>query len=441
MRIGCRRCGCPIEVAAQTAVGAPLMCPRCGLEGTYEGSAPRARPASTGTSPVLLVLLGVVMGGCLGSAFAIALPWTTVALSAVTLVGAAVLLFGVVGKRWTLRWPLGIGALLVASWTLVIGATSGVAQGAAEEQRARQEAAQAEAEGARQDALRQQASTRIAAAQQHLAGAEQSIARLDGAPMQRAAEQLAPLAELVPPPEGYAEALARVQALNAQLAQRGAARFLDEATAHADASRWAEARSSLETADGYVVALASEDPLRARRAALQARGRVHWEAIAAIARAQTALDAEHADAVAAEAAYDTALASLDGAESDAHTREVRALRRRVQAARRRNHRAAERLSRSRAERAAQALLCGSAPLVSAWDGELIGAERFVGQGAHDPDSIDVEQCTVPSLAVDTDHCWLSTCVVRGRNLFGAMTRSRMQFEVARGVILSGRTLR
>lgn len=60
--------------------------------------------------------------------------------------------------------------------------------------------------------------------------------------------------------------------------------------------------------------------------------------------------------------------------------------------------------------------------------------------ANDPDSIDVEQCTQPSLAVNTQHCWLSTCSVLGRNGFGAMIRNRMQFEVQRGQVVSASRL-
>lgn len=72
----------------------------------------------------------------------------------------------------------------------------------------------------------------------------------------------------------------------------------------------------------------------------------------------------------------------------------------------------------RAKEAAFAALCGEAPMISPWDGELVGLERVLKETANDPDSIDVEKCTNPKLT--TTHCWVSTCNVRGKNAFGAL---------------------
>ncbi|HEX2880023.1 MAG TPA: hypothetical protein VHO25_10875, partial [Polyangiaceae bacterium] len=62
-------------------------------------------------------------------------------------------------------------------------------------------------------------------------------------------------------------------------------------------------------------------------------------------------------------------------------------------------------------------LCGPKPVWSGWDGEIVGLESAIARSAHDPDSIDVENCTDPVLM--TQRCWRFTCEVRGNNAFGA----------------------
>jgi tetratricopeptide (TPR) repeat protein len=70
--------------------------------------------------------------------------------------------------------------------------------------------------------------------------------------------------------------------------------------------------------------------------------------------------------------------------------------------------------------------CGTKPECSTWDGECIGFERALKENAYDPDSIDVENCTVPVL---TDkRCWVTTCVVKGKNGFGALISRRVRFS-------------
>lgn len=93
-----------------------------------------------------------------------------------------------------------------------------------------------------------------------------------------------------------------------------------------------------------------------------------------------------------------------------------------------------------AERAALSAVCGDTPpMISAWDGELVGAERYLAASAHDPDSIDVEHCTNPVL---TRACWVTTCEVRGRNAFGMRVLNRVRFSVGRdNHILASETAR
>lgn len=103
---------------------------------------------------------------------------------------------------------------------------------------------------------------------------------------------------------------------------------------------------------------------------------------------------------------------------------------------RKRDRVAPALERIRAAAAELAARCGPRPEFSAWDGELIGSESFIRQAANDPDSIDVERCSLPTL--DRRRCWETTCDVLGRNAFGAMVRNRYRFTVVRGEIVSAR---
>lgn len=446
MRISCNRCSCPIDIPNDTPPGAPLLCPRCGNPGRFTPpvSAAAARPRR-GWSPVVLVLLAVPPAGCVGSILALALPWPTVILSVFLLAGGVVLIAGRIGREWRVRWPLGIGTVLVALWLVGFASLRLVGEYEADQRREAAAASAQQAEAQRQRGLREQAAERIAQARHHLTAAEEAVANLDAEPMHLAAQQLQPLDELDPAPDGYEEVRDRVRQLNEQLARLGSQRYLDEAEGHADAGRWDGARTALGNASPYVTGLGADGAaLRARHSALQERGGPHWAALGAIQRAQNALDADHADAVAAETAYDAALSALStisGEPLDDNARQIRGLRRRLEGARRRNHHAAERLGRTRAARTAQRDRCGPAPMLSSWDGELIGSEPYVRQSAHDPDSIDVEHCTQPSLTVDTDHCWVTTCDVLGRNGFGAMMRNRMQFEVRGGRIVSAQSVR
>lgn len=84
-----------------------------------------------------------------------------------------------------------------------------------------------------------------------------------------------------------------------------------------------------------------------------------------------------------------------------------------------------------AKAAAQAYqaMCGEAPVLSPWDGELIGLESTIKETANDPDSIDVSKCTQPVLT--KDNCWLSTCNVRGKNGFGALILQRQTWSYSK----------
>ena len=83
------------------------------------------------------------------------------------------------------------------------------------------------------------------------------------------------------------------------------------------------------------------------------------------------------------------------------------------------------------EEAAQAYraLCGEAPVVSSWDGALVGLTSAIKETANDPDSIDVSRCTQPELTKGS--CWVSTCNVRGKNGFGGMILLRQTWSYSK----------
>jgi hypothetical protein len=149
--------------------------------------------------------------------------------------------------------------------------------------------------------------------------------------------------------------------------------------------------------------------------------------------------------VAADQAYGAALQDLDslakaapwltkflptGFEIASKQKEVAALRSQiagpVAAEKQRAEKAEAARQAKEAKEAAYAELCGERPVLSAWDGELIGVAYVLKESANDPDSIDVKNCTSPMLS--SDNCWISTCDVRGKNGFGAKILKRMTFS-------------
>ena len=101
-------------------------------------------------------------------------------------------------------------------------------------------------------------------------------------------------------------------------------------------------------------------------------------------------------------------------------------RRRMAAEEARQRVEADRRRAQEAEDGAYAAACGKKPAIGGWDGELVGLESALQRTAHDPDSIDVENCTDPVLT--SRNCWVSTCDVRGRNAFGAKVLQRKTFS-------------
>jgi hypothetical protein len=78
------------------------------------------------------------------------------------------------------------------------------------------------------------------------------------------------------------------------------------------------------------------------------------------------------------------------------------------------------------KRLAYVVSCGDKPRHSPWDGGNVEAERLVEGSAHDPDSIDSKNCSVPKRM--ESECWEFKCDVRGRNLLGVLVFERKTFH-------------
>lgn len=269
---------------------------------------------------------------------------------------------------------------------------------------------------------------------------ESFIESVDQSVLARAFAELVPLRNVTPAPPELAQVDAELAMLQQRLHRRGAVRSLDAAYNAAEVNRWSDVHLALAAARVHVQSSADAN-LAARLVTLEERAAPFVQATAAVTAARRALDSEHSDALAAELAYDGALAQLRGLRDDVRSAmraELTPLERELSSKRARNHRAAARVQAERERAAARLLQCGTAPGLSGWDGELFGAELFVERGAHDPSSIDVENCTVPQLSTSRNQCWLSTCDVRGTNAFGATVLNRMLFEVRHGEIVAAR---
>lgn len=330
-------------------------------------------------------------------------------------------------------------SLGMAVWMLAL-AFLGARSDMKEEEVARATAERAaQAAAAHEAALRGSIPDRLAAARAGLADISRAVEALDLTPIQAVDGQLAPLRSLTPPVPELAALEAQLASAYTQVRSAAAEDALTRAEGHAQAGEWASVPPELARGAGFLGALGPESAaLRTRHAALAAQAAPHTRRLDVLATANAALTGEHADPVAAEDAYDAALVAIDALDEAAvagDEGDVRDVRRRVDRARRSNHSRAERLRRQRLDRAARMAVCGAAPTVSAFGGELIGAARLMRRSAHDPDSIEVENCSTPALAESRNYCWLSTCDVLGRNMFGAMVRNTIQFEGRHGLVV------
>jgi len=83
--------------------------------------------------------------------------------------------------------------------------------------------------------------------------------------------------------------------------------------------------------------------------------------------------------------------------------------------------------------AALLALCGTGPRVEPHGRGIIDVDVVVAQTAHDPGSVYTSNCSDP---VMSDRCWRTTCIVRGKNAFGALVANTVTFYLGRdGAVL------
>lgn len=270
---------------------------------------------------------------------------------------------------------------------------------------------EAAAERRRVDRLRSAAPTRISAARAHIEAARAALAATRYAEAvehtDQARYEVRELAPLQPPVEGFAEVESAAEEIAASARQAESAAREEAERAAAEARHVQAIGESIEQAES-VIAESPGDNVVAYDGRLEVLERT-------LASASATAREQH------------------GAELD---RRVAALGRRRASIRSQ----VERARREALQREIYARLCGGdPPQLSPWDGALLGAEQAIAETAHDPDSIDVERCTVPVLT--PDDCWTTICQVRGRNAFGALILHRYRFSVgANNTIINFRRL-
>lgn len=231
---------------------------------------------------------------------------------------------------------------------------------------------------------------------------------------------------------------------HASEAAQEAARVLKVAETSIDGQDFPSARQSLQTAESIISKYQSLNPPAPAFVDLARGLHQNKEDLAMIENARGALSSSSAqltdaadkvkegEYIKADDVLDDVLRMLDVNERAARAlpmKEVKKLKATVEARRRA---IASRVKKQHAaQEAAEAYrqICGDAPELSAWDGEVVGLEGHIRQTAHDPSSIDVENCTAPRMSEKA--CWVSTCDVRGKNAFGALVLQRHTYSFSK----------
>jgi len=132
--------------------------------------------------------------------------------------------------------------------------------------------------------------------------------------------------------------------------------------------------------------------------------------------------------IAAEGKYTKVEEMLESCEHGDYCKRLESLGKEAAKKRRSIQSRVKQEQKKKAEAEALALVCGDKPTVDPWDGGMIAVDRYFKNTANDPSSIDSENCTTPVL---TDNCWRVTCVVRGKNAFGALIANQYTLYVGR----------
>lgn len=129
-----------------------------------------------------------------------------------------------------------------------------------------------------------------------------------------------------------------------------------------------------------------------------------------------------ADALSVEMILQSQLERLDGVPDRVRTPKWKSTRRKVERAIKRNRPAAEKLRSAEKRDSVLREQCGEKPRGWGFDGLPSGVERMFRDGARDPKSIEVTECTNAVWA--GEQCWQMKCNVRGNNVFGVPVSNR-----------------
>lgn len=174
---------------------------------------------------------------------------------------------------------------------------------------------------------------------------------------------------------------------------------------------------------------------------------LHWTAVSALTAGKEKTEATRY--LLADEAYALGSAALTKVSPEYHARAAvqkldaaltagsRRVAKGAATERRKEAAALARAQKEQSEAAALAQLCGERPVPGGWDGGLSAVESYMQKLAHDPDSIDDEDCTMPVL---TTACWRTSCTVRGKNAFGALIANRQTFYLGRDPRMPSRSV-
>lgn len=185
--------------------------------------------------------------------------------------------------------------------------------------------------------------------------------------------------------------------------------------------------AALDVLGPYIELDVSTPPIAEVRASLQPK-ESHLAALASVAKAdELAASKEY---IAADSALQVAINSLDAVGEDyPNQRAASTLKKSAERTKRQLASKVKKQEEEIAALAALIALCGKeSPTPDPWDGGIIAVDSFMKQSAHDPSSIDSENCTVPRL---TNKCWETSCTVRGKNAFGALVANRYTFYIGK----------
>lgn len=444
MQILCHQCCTPMQVPDEAQrLGGMFTCPACRAVSTVapvamtgvplQYAAQGASTGARGVKPPPDRRVGYVAAFIVGSiVLAAMLPWVAVPLGlGITLLGALYIFHPpararvdrLLGLGQPRRWLSSLVAAAIGGWSLLVLFTFGLWIGTGGPERAKQERAAREA---------------TAKAEREAKQAAEDAARV-AADEQRRAEEAAAKA-------------ARQQELVA-----GASKAAADHTAGLDAvdelvkeEKWTEAKAKIESLSTASNEYRALDPIPAElRKPLERHDRLASRITTVIA----VLDAARGLETNLEAAAELTKRTRDGerwkqaqglwkqaqqhiltlekapAEARKHVPDgLPKQRKLVEKKLAEANRIVAAYERKQLEREAYLALCGEKPVCGGWDGECVGIELAMQQVAHDPDSIDVENCSEPKMT--KEHCWVTSCNIRGRNMFGAMILDRKTFSMS-----------